>query len=507
MAITSWPFAAQSTTETQFGQLFSAQNEFGVAGQPSSTDLKVTGDSTGMNVKVAAGFAIVRGFAFYSTAVETVTIAAANTNPRIDLVVLRLTPASDSITLAVVAGTPAASPVAPTLTQNTAANGGIYEMEIGRVTVGASVVTITAGSVSDTRPFLGTPAGRWATISRPASPKVGHLGYNTTTSLWEFWNGSAWTELKPTSLDASVVTSGTFSVDRIPNLDASKITTGQLPTATIPDGSVANVKLVNDGIIIGTTDVSLGGTITTLPGVTSVNGTSIPASASLVTTASGTATKATALAGTTAWTLPYQSASGVTSYTAVGTAGNLLTSNGSAAPTWVSPVSGVVVGAHYVNSSARLLTATGSESTFGVNYSIAVNTTYEFEAVMYLSASNPAGDASLSIGMGGTATVTGLAYECTYSDGSASLTSAMPTKMFMQTSPSALTTVLNTTSPNVALYTKVFIKGIVRITSAGSFRPVSTLSGISATGQLLANSHIKFTALGSNTVTAVGTWS
>jgi hypothetical protein len=507
MAITSWPFAAQSTTETQFGQLFSAQNEFGVSGQPSSTDLKVTGDSTGMNVKVAAGFAIVRGFAFYSTAQETVTIAAANTNPRIDLVVLRLAPASDSITLAVVAGTPAASPVAPTLTQNTAANGGVYEMEIGRVTVGANVVTITAGSVSDTRPFLGTPVGRWATVSRPASPKVGHLGYNTTTSLWEFWNGSAWAELKPTSLDASVINSGTLNVAQIPDLSAAKLTSGTLPNARIANASITNAQLVNDGITIGTTDVSLGGTITTLPGVTTVNGTSIPASASLVTTTSGTATKATALAGTTAWTVPYQSASGVTSYTAVGTAGNLLTSNGSAAPTWVSPVSGVVVGAHYVNSSARSLTTTAAESTFGVNYSIGVNTTYEFEAVMYLSASNPAGDASLQIGMGGTATVTGLAYECTFSDAAASSSAIAPAKMFSSTTLGGLTTVIETTSPNVALYTRVHIKGIVRITSAGSFRPVSTLSGVSATGSLLANSHIKFTALGSNSVTSVGTWS
>lgn len=504
MAITSWPFAAQSTTETQFGQLFSAQNEFGVSGQPSSTDLKVTGDSTGMNVKVAAGFAIVRGFAFYSTAIETLTIAAASTNPRIDLVVLRLAPASDSITLAVVAGTPAVSPVAPTLTQNTAANGGIYEMEIGRVTVGANVVTIAAGVVSDTRPFLGTPVGRWATVSRPTSPKVGHLGYNTTTSTWEFYNGSTWVEPKPTSLDASVVNSGTLNVAQIPDMSAAKLTSGTLPTARIANTSIANAQLVNDGIMIGTTDVSLGGTILTMPGVTSVNGTTIPAGATLVTTTSGTATKATALAGTTAWTVPYQSASGVTSYTAAATNNSLLAGNGTSAPTWVSPITDVVIGSRYTLLNNRLLTTTAAEPTFGVSFTTAANTTYEFEAVMYLYALNSAGTAAVTLGMGGTATVTGLAYECTFTDSSASLTGSSTMKRFAQTNSGTLTQVLAVAAPSVQYYTKVTIHGIVRVTTAGTFRPISTLTGASASGAILANSFIKFTPIGNDVTTTIG---
>jgi hypothetical protein len=249
MAKTSWPFASQATTETQFSQLFSAMGEFGVAGQPSDTALKVTGDSTGMNVKVAAGFALVRGFAFYSTAQETLTVSASATSPRIDLVVLRLDPSVDSVDLAVVAGTPAATPVAPSLTQNTAANGGVYELEIGRILVGANVITISPTAVTDTRPFLGTPVGRWTADSRPASPKVGHLGLNTSTSMMEYWNGTAWTELSPSSIDASVITSGTLAVARIPNLDASKITTGTItrPVNAAVSGDVTTTNLHVDG--------------------------------------------------------------------------------------------------------------------------------------------------------------------------------------------------------------------------------------------------------------------
>jgi len=47
--------------------------------------------------------------------------------------------------------------------------------------------------------------------------------------------------------------------------------------------------------------------------------------------------KATNLDGTTAWSLPYQSASATTSYVSPGTAGQVLTSNGSAAPVWKNP--------------------------------------------------------------------------------------------------------------------------------------------------------------------------
>lgn len=264
MAITSWPFAAQSTTETQFGQLFSVMGEFGVSGQPSSTDLKVTGDSTGMNVKVAAGFARIRGFGFYSTAQETLTITAAASTPRIDLVVLRLAPASDSITLAVVAGTPGASPSAPALTQNTAANGGIYEMEIGRVLVGANVVTIASGDVTDTRLHLGTPVGRWTSSSRPTSPKAGHLGLNVTTAVMEYWTGTAWTELTPSNLDASVITSGTLATARIPNLDAAKITSG---TLTVPISGAVTGSVTTTSLTVNTKKLTISTTAPSSPAV------------------------------------------------------------------------------------------------------------------------------------------------------------------------------------------------------------------------------------------------
>jgi hypothetical protein len=54
----------------------------------------------------------------------------------------------------------------------------------------------------------------------------------------------------------------------------------------------------------------------------------------------GTSTTATNLAGGSNGTIPYQSASGTTQMLAVGTAGQVLQTNGAGAPTWVTPAGG-----------------------------------------------------------------------------------------------------------------------------------------------------------------------
>jgi len=75
-----------------------------------------------------------------------------------------------------------------------------------------------------------------------------------------------------------------------------------------------------------------GSTVLTLPAT----------SGTIVTSASGTAATATNLAGGSNGTIPYQSASGTTQMLAVGTAGQLLQTNGAGAPTWVTPSAGAV---------------------------------------------------------------------------------------------------------------------------------------------------------------------
>ncbi len=151
MAQSSWPFENIDTSETQFSKWARHIGE-GVNGGPDDTKLKPFGDDSGLQIRVAAGEAMVRGHYYLSTAQETLAISTAGTNTRIDAVVLELDPTLNSIILKVVQGTAVVSnPEPPTLTQTDA---GVYQLLLGLVTVGASVTSILAAAVTDRRTFL-----------------------------------------------------------------------------------------------------------------------------------------------------------------------------------------------------------------------------------------------------------------------------------------------------------------------------------------------------------------
>lgn len=132
----------------------------------SDDDLKVTAYS-GMTISVGYGRAWIKGHWFFNdTAYNGLTIATApsGSNSRIDRVVLRLdtSTAVRSVALAVLTGTPAASPVAPALTRS----GSIYEIALADITVAAGVVTIANSNIKDTRAD-GNVCG-WASSVTPA---------------------------------------------------------------------------------------------------------------------------------------------------------------------------------------------------------------------------------------------------------------------------------------------------------------------------------------------------
>lgn len=198
MAITAFPFDDQDTTESQFSQWARELQDSGVADIYGGTGFRVTGGGGGMAVQVQPGFSIVRGHAIASTAVETVTIAASGTAARIDRVVLRMNPTTNLGSLAVVQGT--AGSGTPALTQT---DSGIYEIGLAKVTVQANVTTIDASMVLDDRTFVGARTGSWSNATRPASARSIKLGYNVSTSQWEFWNGTAWQNLVASTAENS----------------------------------------------------------------------------------------------------------------------------------------------------------------------------------------------------------------------------------------------------------------------------------------------------------------
>lgn len=194
MSISSYPFDGQAVSEGQYSYLFrELASHSGVADSIGGTGFNVFGDSSGMQVKVNPGFAIVRGHAVQSTATEVVTIAAASAAQRYDRVVLRLDPTANSITIAVVQGTSGGG--VPALTQT---DTGIYELPLATVSVPVGAATITAGNVTSEREFLGNSVGGWTTATRPKNPRTGRLGLNVSTNTWEFWDGTQWKDLAPT---------------------------------------------------------------------------------------------------------------------------------------------------------------------------------------------------------------------------------------------------------------------------------------------------------------------
>lgn len=228
MAQTSYPFEGVDTTEAQYTTLIRnlvTGGRSGVNSTPSGTALQPYGDGSGMTVKVPAGFAVVRGHGYNNSAEVSLTIAASESNPRIDTIVLTLDPSVNSIILAVVKGTAAVSPARPSLTQTET---GVFQFPIADVAVAASATSIVSGNVSDRRTFL---IDTWTTATRPTGTQ-GIFGWNTTNSTLEVYNGSAWADVVPSTFDAAAIISGVLDIGRIPTVSIAKGGTGAVDAAS-----------------------------------------------------------------------------------------------------------------------------------------------------------------------------------------------------------------------------------------------------------------------------------
>lgn len=190
MALTSYPFENAATTESQYTKLFRNFADTGIVGNYGDTAFNVTTDGSGLDVQVAPGYAIVRGHAVENDAPLTVTHAAADPAlPRIDVIVLRLVPLADGITVEIKQGTPAANPITPGLTQTDV---DVYELEIARVTIPAGALNIVSTNITSHRTWTGDVVGVWSNSNRPTNIVTGKLGYNVDLKRYESWDGAKW---------------------------------------------------------------------------------------------------------------------------------------------------------------------------------------------------------------------------------------------------------------------------------------------------------------------------
>ncbi len=113
-------------------------------------ELRVTPNTpANMGVVVKTGRCYVQGYYGWVTSNEALTVPTADaTNPRIDRVVARLSVSvNQSVTFAILTGTPATNPSAPALTRTSET----YEISLARIYVGAGVTSITAANITDER--------------------------------------------------------------------------------------------------------------------------------------------------------------------------------------------------------------------------------------------------------------------------------------------------------------------------------------------------------------------
>jgi len=201
------------------------------------------------------------------------------------------------------------------LVQALATTGGTGLLQTNGTTISVSSIAGTSNQISvangNTNPIIGLasnpiipgtasitlPIGN--TAARPASPVNGMIRYNTDSNALEIYAAGNWgtvvsgagvgsfsagtTGFTPnTAISGNVVLAGILNVSN-GGTGASTLTgyvygNGTSPctsSATIPttdlSGTISNAQLANSTITIGSTSVSLGGTITTLAGVT-ING-------------------------------------------------------------------------------------------------------------------------------------------------------------------------------------------------------------------------------------------
>lgn len=151
--------------------------------------LAVSAGGTAMSVSVASGGAWIEGFYYETDAAVAQTITAADaTNPRIDRVVVQLDRTANTVSLVVLAGTPAASPVAPTLTQTDT----LWQISLAQVLVDAAVGVIAAGKVTDERVLVqnGPKPIQGLAANLPTVRQQGLVYYATDTDVLYYDDGT-----------------------------------------------------------------------------------------------------------------------------------------------------------------------------------------------------------------------------------------------------------------------------------------------------------------------------
>jgi hypothetical protein len=247
-------------------------------------------------------------------------------------------------------------------TSNLASNAAITNSQLANssTTLGnttmtlGGIVTTVAGLTSVTSTgFTGALTGNASTATKLAATKnINGVAFDGSADITIAADANT---LTGTTLASNVVNSSLTSV-------------GTITSGVWSGTAIANNKLANSTTTLGSTTMTLGGTVTSVTGLTSLTATTV------VGNLSGTATTATNIAGGAIGAIPYQSAAGTTAILSGNVSSTVmyLTSSGngtvSTAPTWVAPSFVPYTGAtSAVNLGSYDLTVNGLTVGVGTN--------------------------------------------------------------------------------------------------------------------------------------------
>ena len=247
------------------------------------------------------------------------------------------------------------------------------------LSIGGNAATATsAGSVTNSVTFNSGGAGGVSPITYNGSVAQ-TISYNTIGAPSTTGSGASGTWGIAISGNAATVTNGLYSTGSYSNPTWLTSISGSIVSGAVASATLATSATNIAGGTIGALAYQTGAGATTFLSLGTTNyvltaGATAPhyvAQSTLSVGSATNATNATYLAGGVAGSIPWQSAVGVTGFTALGTTGQVLTSNGTSTPTWTTPTA--------------YATVTDDTTTAGTRYPLFANQTAGNLATSYTS--------------------------------------------------------------------------------------------------------------------------
>ncbi len=228
MTVTVAPQDSLNMSQAQWLEVETSKWTNGVLSGRRNTFTVTT--TSGLGTSVNTGDGLVQGFGFWSDAAVTLTCAAADpTNPRIDRAVLHADLSAHTGTIILLTGTPAPSPVPPTLTQTAT----VWEVSLYQVRVNAGQTTLTGGSLTDERTY--------------ATPNVAPGAIGTA----QIANAAITTALIATgAVGSTQILDGSIATVDIANgaITTALIANAAITTALIADANVTDAKMATQKV-------------------------------------------------------------------------------------------------------------------------------------------------------------------------------------------------------------------------------------------------------------------